>query len=248
MSGFLESLMGSFYAFHRDVHQALTAAMMPTDGQAGTNLAAIAFASALGALHAVTPGHGKAVLAAYFIGREARLLAGIGASMKIAAGHVLLAVILVALFGSAVSFMGRPAGAAAAIEVAAYAIIAVTGAWLLIRALRRPSISDAGHPSRGHSAPAAAGLIPCPLTMLLLTYALANASLAVVALLLAAFAAGIALTLSAFAVAAIMARRILAVPLAALVDWYAPVLRVLEAASAAVIMAVGLVFLVPRLI
>jgi ABC-type nickel/cobalt efflux system permease component RcnA len=243
MSEILQAIVSGFYALHRDVHQALSAAVASPDGNAKLDYAALA----LGALHAVTPGHGKAILVSYFLGREAKPLAGVAASMKIAAGHVLLAAILVALFGSAVSFMGRPAGAAAAVETAAYAVIAAMGAWLLIRAVRRPSMPESAHAAGGHDAPAAAALIPCPLTMLLLTYALANASLAVVAVLLAAFAAGIGLTLSAVAVAAIAARRVLAVPLAALPAWHAPALRILEAASAAVILAVGLAFLVPRL-
>ena len=247
MSEILQAIVSGFYALHRDVHQALSAAVASPDGNAKLDYAALAFALALGALHAVTPGHGKAILVSYFLRREAKPLAGVAASMKIAAGHVLLAAILVALFGSAVSFMGRPAGAAAAVETAAYAVIAAMGAWLLIRAVRRPSMPESAHAAGGHDAPAAAALIPCPLTMLLLTYALANASLAVVAVLLAAFAAGIGLTLSAVAAAAIAARRVLAVPLAALPAWHAPALRILEAASAAVILAVGLAFLVPRL-
>jgi ABC-type nickel/cobalt efflux system permease component RcnA len=42
----------------------------------GLGTAMLAFA--LGALHALTPGHGKAALAAYFLGREAPLAPSIG--------------------------------------------------------------------------------------------------------------------------------------------------------------------------
>ena len=44
----------------------------------GLGSAALAFA--LGALHALTPGHGKAALAAYFLGRDAP----IGKGMRVA--------------------------------------------------------------------------------------------------------------------------------------------------------------------
>jgi ABC-type nickel/cobalt efflux system permease component RcnA len=43
----------------------------------------------LGALHALTPGHGKAALAAYFLGREARIGKGVRIAVVAALLHVL---------------------------------------------------------------------------------------------------------------------------------------------------------------
>jgi ABC-type nickel/cobalt efflux system permease component RcnA len=62
-------------------------------GSMGT--ASLAFA--LGALHALTPGHGKAALAAYFLGREARIGKGLRVTLLAALLHVLsgLAVFIV---------------------------------------------------------------------------------------------------------------------------------------------------------
>jgi ABC-type nickel/cobalt efflux system permease component RcnA len=47
-----------------------------------------AFAFLLGALHALTPGHGKSVLAAYFLGQEARIRKGLGVTLTAALLHV----------------------------------------------------------------------------------------------------------------------------------------------------------------
>jgi ABC-type nickel/cobalt efflux system permease component RcnA len=247
MTGGLESLTQTFLALHRWAQQALTAALAPGQGEHGV-AAAAAFALALGAQHAITPGHGKSILLSYFLGRDARPVAGLAASLKIAAGHVVLAAVLVGLFGAAVGAMGRPAGAAAAIEIAAYAIIAASGAWMLIRCLAPRRTHEANPARHRHAPPVAAALIPCPLTMLLLIYGLANASAAVVAALLAAFMGGIVATLSAVATAAIVLRRLFLVPLSALPGLYAPALRALEAAGAAAILAIGLAFLARKLL
>src|SRR4051812_11887723 len=54
-------------------------------GGFGTALLALA----LGALHALTPGHGKAALAAYFLGREASIGKGLRVTLVAALLHVL---------------------------------------------------------------------------------------------------------------------------------------------------------------
>jgi ABC-type nickel/cobalt efflux system permease component RcnA len=75
----------------------------------GLGTAALAFA--LGAVHALTPGHGKAALAAYFLGREARIGKGLQLALTAALLHVLsgFAVFLVLRFaiGQAPSITGR---------------------------------------------------------------------------------------------------------------------------------------------
>ena len=48
------------------------------------------FAFALGALHALTPGHGKAALAAYFLGQEAKIATGIRVTLAASFLHVLM--------------------------------------------------------------------------------------------------------------------------------------------------------------
>lgn len=52
----------------------------------GSGTAMLAFS--LGALHALTPGHGKAALGAYFLGQQARVTKGLRLALSAALLHV----------------------------------------------------------------------------------------------------------------------------------------------------------------
>ncbi len=249
MTDYFADIVPAFFALHQQVYGALTGALRHMASGGNSVFSAFLFALALGALHALTPGHGKAVLVSYFMGRDAQPLAGVWAGIKVAVGHSLVAVLLVTFFASTVNVFGRPSGAAAVMEIVAYAAIAASGLWLLVRAARRAKnpLSEAEHPSE-HSAPALAGLIPCPLTMLLLVYALTRADLWTAALLLIFLAVGIALTLSTIAVAVVLLRRMLMERMNASALWFGRLIAGLEIASAATIAAIGIVFLWARLI
>ena len=116
----------------------------------GLGTAALAFA--LGALHALTPGHGKAALAAYFLGTEARLGKGVRVALMAALLHVLsgFVVFLVLRFviGRMPFGMGRPS---TGFSLAGYALIGLAGAMMIVQSLR-----PAGHPhdAHAHSRPA----------------------------------------------------------------------------------------------
>lgn len=233
----IESLTAAFLDLHREAQSGLTAAVRAA-GSGGSATTAIAFAFALGTLHALTPGHGKAVVVSYFFGRTVRPLAGIGAGLRIAAAHILLAAVLVGLFGAAVTSFGRPAGAAAMLQTLAHATIALAGLWLLVQALRKGGAAVAATGHHRHVT-TLAGLIPCPLTMLLLPYALANASLGVAVLLVLALGLGIATTIAVFALVAIAARRFVTAPIDRQASILGVLSRGLEIASAAMILGVG---------
>lgn len=70
----------------------------------GLTTAALAFA--LGALHALTPGHGKAALATYFLGTEARLAKGVAVALWAALLHVLSG--FVVFFGPSIPGWSHP--------------------------------------------------------------------------------------------------------------------------------------------
>src|SRR5262245_10595786 len=76
----------------------------------GLGTAMLAFA--LGAVHALTPGHGKTALAAYFLGREAEVGKGVRVSLTAALLHVLSGfaafLVLRLLIGQVPSITGRP--------------------------------------------------------------------------------------------------------------------------------------------
>lgn len=101
-------------------------------------LGAAWLAVALGALHALTPGHGKAALAAYFLGREARIGKGVRIALTAALLHVLsgFAAFLALHFfvGQAHSVTGR---GSPTFTVLGYGLVIIAGAVMLFQSFRR---------------------------------------------------------------------------------------------------------------
>lgn len=161
-------------------------------------------AFALGALHALTPGHGKAALAAYFLGREARPAKGMQVALTGALLHVLsgfaLFLVLRFIVGQAPSLTGR---APPTFTIVGYGLIVVAGLIMLFQSLRPQHAHEHGT----HSLTAGIGLLPCPLTISVLGFAWTQSSAAMVGLVLISLALGISLTIGIVAVAAILARR-----------------------------------------
>jgi nickel/cobalt transporter (NicO) family protein len=244
----INRLAGWLLGLQRDVYGALGSRIQAMADSPEAAVGAITFALALGAVHAMTPGHGKAVIFSYFLGTRARPLSGLAMAGKVAAMHVLSAVLLVALFGSAASMFGRPAGAAKWIQAASYGIIVVIGGWLLLRALRAARRGGAVPSPHRHDLsrgllPFAIGLLPCPMTMLILTYALANASLAAGIVLVAFLGVGIAATIALVGSLGILVRGGAFAVLDPAGRFYARLLGALEIASCLAIVVLGAVFL-----
>ena len=100
-------------------------------------IGSVLFAFALGALHALTPGHGKAALAAYFLGREARIGKGLRIAMTAALLHVLSGftafLVLRFIVGQVPSISGRGSPAFIAFG---YALVIVAGGLMLVQSMR----------------------------------------------------------------------------------------------------------------
>ncbi len=158
-----------------------------------------------GAVHALTPGHSKTLLASYLVGSRLALLRGLAVSTVLAATHVLSSVVI-ALF--AVHLITRTlvgAGRAPMVEDISRGLLVVIGLWFVIRALR----GRAHHPKQeGIAVGVIAGLIPCPLTLFVMVLALSRGVPAAGLTFAAAMLIGIALTLGLVAVAAILARNV----------------------------------------
>src|SRR5262245_30725284 len=194
------------------------------------------FAFLLGALHALTPGHGKSVLAAYFLGQQARIQKGLGVTLSAALLHVVsgLAVFLVlrVLLGQLPSMLGRNPPTFTAIG---YGLIVVAGLVTLVQSLR---------PERGPHGGAVAltagiGLLPCPLTISVLGFAWAQSSAAMVALVLLSLALGISLTIGCVALLAIVARATIGTALIHQLPQLERGARILQGAAAVCIIALG---------
>jgi len=199
-------------------------------------LGTVLLASSLGALHALTPGHGKAALAAYFLGQEARIVKGLRVTLSAALLHVLsgFAVFLVLRFliGQAPSFLGR---GSSAFTVVGYGLIVVAGAIMLVQSLRSGIAHDGAH-----ALTAGIGLLPCPLTISVLGFAWAQSSAVMVGLVLLSLALGISLTIGTVAVLAILARNTAGAALAARTTQLERGARVVQGVAAIMIMAFGI--------
>lgn len=167
----------------------------------GMFTAVLAFA--LGALHALTPGHGKAALAAYFLAEEARLATGLRVTLTASFLHVLTGAAVFLALRFAVSQTPLMTGRGSPFfAVTGYALILLAGALMVLQSLRRKPVS--AHPN---VLAVGIGLLPCPLTISVLGFTWAQGSLAMVVFVLIALAAGIAFTIGAVALLAITARR-----------------------------------------
>lgn len=168
----------------------------------GFGTAGLAFA--LGALHALTPGHGKAALAAYFLGREAHIGKGLRVALTAALLHVATGLGAFLVLRLALKQMSLMTGRASpSFTVLGYALIVIAGLLMIVQSLR-PGLA---HDDHGHTLVAGIGLLPCPLTISVLGFAWAQGSAAMVALVLMSLALGISLIIGAVAVLAIVARR-----------------------------------------
>src|SRR3954465_8416142 len=116
-----------------------------------------------GAAHALTPGHGKTVLATYLAGSRLAVIRGIAVAGVLSLTHVGSAVVLALTAAPLIQKTLGGAGRAPLLEDLSRGLLAVIGLWLVVPTLRKqPHL----HPHReGLMVGVVAGLIPCPLTL-----------------------------------------------------------------------------------
>jgi nickel/cobalt exporter len=203
----------------------------------------VASAFLFGVVHAFMPGHGKSVLVSYHLGRPGRIPEGVLTGSLLSLTHVGMAIVLVLAGVAVISRSVAAGGRAAAFETASAVLIVLIGAYLVWRLLRPPQHV---HPQDGKLLAVATGLIPCPLTTFILTYALAKGKLAIGLAAVAGMLAGVMLTIISFAVAAIVARQRFVALLARMEKVRGHVGRDFEVASAVAVLGLGVAMLVTR--
>lgn len=160
-----------------------------------------------GALHALTPGHGKTILASYLAGSKSGFGRALSVSTLLAATHVLTAV-LIAFFAAHMmerSFVGG--GRAPTLEILSRAILLAFGVWLVLRALFPRAHRPGQEHGEGLGVALAAGLVPCPLTLFVVVSALARGVPEAGLVFALAMLAGIAFTLGFVALVAVAGRK-----------------------------------------
>lgn len=155
-----------------------------------------------GAAHALTPGHSKAVLATYLAGSDARIARGLLISITLSVTHVTIAVVIAALSLPLVSIALGSVGRAPLLENISRGLLGLIGLWMIWRALNHGH----HHKHEGEAVGFMAGLIPCPLTLFVMTFAISRGVPVAGILFAITMMAGVALTLSTVAVLSILFR------------------------------------------
>jgi len=140
--GFLPGLFGTIAGWQAGFYRELTATLsaMKSDGSAGLFLMGLSFL--YGILHAVGPGHGKAVISTYVLANRETAINGAVLALVSALAQAVTAVAMVliaaVLLGATSIAMTR---AAALMETGSFALIASLGLWLCWRKIVRPLAS-----------------------------------------------------------------------------------------------------------
>lgn len=196
-------------AAQRWIQDAMTREMSgyAASGDPGLLAAMLPLGILFGAIHALTPGHSKTVLASYLAGSRLAYLRGVAVAGTLALVHVFSAVVLALTSAALVTRTLGGVGRAPLLEDLSRTILILIGLWLLVRAFRRRV-----HPQgEGLAVAVVAGLIPCPLTLFAMFLALSRGVPEAGLMFAVAMMIGVAITLAGVALITIHAReRVLA--------------------------------------
>ncbi len=232
--GFFARINREVARFQRDTTREMSQRMRDIrDGETPMALlVGMGLAFLYGVIHAAGPGHGKAVVVGYFLTRQARIGRGLLMGLQISVGHVISAIVI-ALVADLVfrTVWGTAAAEIRWIQLASYALIALIGLYMIVETARGGGLHSHEHctiPGHDHSGDShghshgghghghehrpqswlslGVGIVPCTGAILVMLYALANGILFAGFVLVAAIAAGMALTMAGLGVLAIVAR------------------------------------------
>jgi len=215
----------------------------------GVVLLSLLVAAFWGAAHALTPGHGKALVAGYLVGTRGRPRHAFALGATVTVTHT-AGVFALGLVTLGLSTVVVPEQLYPWLTLVSGMLVVGVGAGVLLRRARHARGHHHHHHHHDHHGDdidvrgilgigAAAGLLPCPSALVVLLSAIALHRLAFGLALIVAFSVGLAATITAIGLVAVLARRAFG---RARLD--GPVIRALPALSAAVIVVVGLVITV----
>lgn len=155
-----------------------------------------------GAVHALTPGHGKSLLASYVLGSRLAFFKAAMVAALLAMTHVGMGVILALASAPLITRTLAGVGRAPAIEQVSGILLIAIGAWLFARS-RKP---DGLHRHTGPLVGIFAGLVPCPLTLFVMMFALSRGVPEAGVTFAAAMMLGVMATLVLVAILTVLAR------------------------------------------
>jgi nickel/cobalt transporter (NicO) family protein len=208
-----------------------------------------------GAVHALSPGHGKAMVAAYLVGTRGTARHAVALGLTVTVTHT-IGVFALGVVALGLSSAILPEDLFPWLNLVSGLLVLLVGAGVLrarVRAARhRQGHHEHGHHEHGHrhhghdhhdhdltrrgvlAMGASAGLIPCPSALVVLLGAIAQHQVALGLVLIVAFSAGLAATLTALGIAVVHAGR-----LTARLRPTSRIVTALPAASAVAIVAAG---------
>jgi nickel/cobalt exporter len=221
----------------------------------GFVLLAILIAAFWGAAHALTPGHGKAIVAAYLVGSRGTprhaLLLGLIVTVTHTAGVFALGIVTLALSELFVPEQLYPwlnlVSALLVIAVGVTVLRLRVREWIRPRAHHHHHDHHDHHPHDHDHVPApgsgvrgliavgvSGGLLPCPTALVVLLAAISLHRVAFGLLLIVAFSLGLASVISGIGLLAVTAKRAFS-----RVSFEGPLVRALPAVSALVVLTLG---------
>jgi nickel/cobalt exporter len=191
----------------RDIYLALADHIkaFAAGGGWGAFVAFLPLGIVFGAVHALTPGHSKSVLATYLTGSSAGVGRGLMVSTALSFTHVTMAVLIAWFSLPLVSRMLGSVGDAPALENLSRGLLGLIGLWMLWSAMFRPAHSHGD--GEGLAVGMMAGLIPCPLTLFVMSFAMSRGVPVAGVLFAVVMMLGVMLTLSLTALAAVLFRQ-----------------------------------------
>ena len=232
------SLMDSLIAIQHWLYVGMSAGLGEAANAGLPHFARImAVAVVFGAIHALMPGHGRTVLVSYHLGQPGRLREGLATGAILAMTHVGVAVVLVLAGIVVISRAFASGGRTPAFEFTSAVLISTIGALLLWRALRP---NDHPDPRDGKALAVVTGLVPCPLSTFIMSYAAARGMLAAGLAVTAALAVGMIVTIAGVAMTAVLVRDQLIGFLTRTKAWRYILGRVLEIGGSVAVLGLGL--------
>jgi nickel/cobalt transporter (NicO) family protein len=210
----------------------------------GVVLVSLAVAMFWGAAHALTPGHGKAIVAGYLVGSRGKPRHAVLLGLIVTVTHT-VGVFALGLVTLLLSQFVVPERLYPWLTLVSGLLVVAVGASVFWRRLRHRRAHAPGRHHHHHhegeqttrgllGVGIAAGLLPCPSALVVLLSAIALHRIGFGLALILAFSVGLALTISSIGLVAVLARRAFT-----RLRLDGPLVRALPAASALLILAVG---------
>jgi nickel/cobalt transporter (NicO) family protein len=217
----------------------------------GVILVSLLVAMFWGAAHALTPGHGKAIVAGYLVGSRGKPRHAVLLGLIVTATHT-AGVFALGLVTLLLSRFFVPEQLYPWLTLASGVLVLGVGAAVLTGRARRLRTHDHHHGAHGHhdhhhshdhgfgrggliGVGVAAGLLPCPSALVVLLSAIALHRVGFGLALIVAFSVGLAVTITTIGLVAVAARRAFG-----RLSLDGRLVRALPAASALLILAVGI--------